>query len=217
MVGYEVIIVLATKLSFISAILYCAGIGWDLLGSKCYKVIRLQSSGVSYHEGRSLCAIENSKATPIMPKTEQENALAVQFENTVGYFWLGLTDFDEDNIWNWEDGTLASFTDWINGNPDILTEHCVALAFTGWHDNPCSVLRGVVCQQEPLSDKYFTLEQAVDGNTVIQTTTVYSVLCCGIRCFSHSLCTGFRFNSSDHTCDMLTVSNSAIIYEDIYI
>ena len=69
----------------------------------------------------------------------------------------------------------------------------------------------------PFTDKYFTLEQAVDGNTVIQTTTVYSVLCCGIRCFSHSLCTGFRFNSSDHTCDMLTVSNSAIIYEDIYI
>lgn len=48
------------------------------------------------------------------------------------------------------------------GNPDILTEHCVALAFAGWHDNPCSVLRGVVCQQEPLSGKvYFISENMI--------------------------------------------------------
>ncbi|CAC5381864.1 COLEC12 [Mytilus coruscus] len=141
-----VVFFLLLELAFVSATMYCADASWQLEGTRCYKVIQYQSSGVIYQEGKELCRDEHSNSTLLMPKTAEENTVIELFESIVGWFWIGLTDFDADNKWTWEDGSPANFTDWIHGNPNNALEMCVTLAYGGWHDNICTALRGVICQ-----------------------------------------------------------------------
>ena len=47
---------------------------------------------------------KNTVLLPLCPQTFVRNAIAGK-----GYFWLGLTDREEENVWKWVDGTLPVF------------------------------------------------------------------------------------------------------------
>ncbi|XP_076071678.1 C-type lectin 1-like [Mytilus galloprovincialis] len=159
------------ELAFVSATMYCDNSSWQLEGTRCYKVILHQSSGVIYQEGKELCRDEHFNSTLVMPKTAEENTVIELFESIVGWFWIGLTDFDGNNKWTWEDGSSATFTDWINGNPDNALEQCVTLAWGGWHDNYCTALRGVICQLDAVYQESTTSMTSSTQTTNIQQST----------------------------------------------
>lgn len=71
-----------------------------------------------------------------------------------GYFWLGLTDKDEENVWKWLDGTLPIFTKWKLGQPDNWShgheegEDCAGLIHEAtWNDFFCTDRIGFICEQ----------------------------------------------------------------------
>ncbi|CAG2228138.1 unnamed protein product [Mytilus edulis] len=59
--------------------------------------------------GKSKCL--DMGANIIMPKTASEIAIAKHFQSSdgvVNQIWFGVTDFNKDGIWTWDDGTIAS-------------------------------------------------------------------------------------------------------------
>ncbi|CAB1349517.1 unnamed protein product, partial [Coregonus sp. 'balchen'] len=54
-----------------------------------------------------------------------------------GYFWMGLTDREEENAWRWLDGTEPAFSQWKPGQPDNWShghergEDCAGLIHEG--------------------------------------------------------------------------------------
>lgn len=70
------------------------------------------------------------------------------------YFWLGLTDREEENVWKWVDGTLPVFTKWKPGQPDNWThghedgEDCAGLIHNAnWNDFYCTDRIGFICER----------------------------------------------------------------------
>ncbi|XP_060901038.1 collectin-12-like [Labrus mixtus] len=87
-------------------------------GDSCYYF----SSGpqrLNFDESFQFCSNMSSHMLIINDNEEQtfvRNAIAGK-----GYFWLGLTDREEENVWKWVDGTLPVFKKWKPGQPDNWT------------------------------------------------------------------------------------------------
>ncbi|XP_053353501.1 collectin-12-like [Clarias gariepinus] len=71
-----------------------------------------------------------------------------------GYFWLGLTDRQRENVWLWEDGSEPTFRNWRSGQPDnwghgnTEGEDCAGLVYGGkWNDFPCNDQLGLICER----------------------------------------------------------------------
>ncbi|XP_068566058.1 collectin-12-like [Cebidichthys violaceus] len=72
-----------------------------------------------------------------------------------GYFWMGLTDREEESVWRWLDGTEPAFTKWKPGQPDDwghgheMGEDCAGLIHEGlWNDFFCEDLISYICEKE---------------------------------------------------------------------
>lgn len=72
-----------------------------------------------------------------------------------GYFWMGLTDREVENVWRWLDGTEPAFTKWKPGQPDNwghgheMGEDCAGLIHEGlWNDFFCEDLISYVCEKD---------------------------------------------------------------------
>ncbi|XP_047444728.1 collectin-12-like [Mugil cephalus] len=87
-------------------------------GSSCYYF----SSGaqrLNFEEANHFCTNISSHMLFINDNEEQQfikDAIAGK-----GYFWMGLTDKEEENVWKWMDGTIPVFTKWKPGQPDNWT------------------------------------------------------------------------------------------------
>uniref|UniRef100_A0A8C7WXB2 Collectin-12 n=1 Tax=Oryzias sinensis TaxID=183150 RepID=A0A8C7WXB2_9TELE len=75
-------------------------------------------------------------------------------EEQKGYFWLGLTDREEENVWKWVDGTQPDFNMWKPGQPDNWThghedgEDCAGLIHLAlWNDFYCTDSIGYICER----------------------------------------------------------------------
>ncbi|KAJ8376727.1 hypothetical protein SKAU_G00073070 [Synaphobranchus kaupii] len=76
------------------------------------------------------------------------------------FFWLGLTDREEENVWRWVDGTLPDFKKWKSGQPDNWShgheqgEDCAGLIHQGlWNDFFCDDLNGIICERDRENSK----------------------------------------------------------------
>ncbi|XP_071126475.1 uncharacterized protein [Mytilus edulis] len=127
-----------------SSILTCSK-GWNLHGSKCYK---LDPELRKFTNSKKFC--ENLNAEMIMPKTAEENSLLSNFGI---WFWIGLIDHDKTSArdWTWNDGSKLESNDrWKSGEPNNMAspEECVNYGGHGWHDVPCSAKNPTVCQTQ---------------------------------------------------------------------
>uniref|UniRef100_G3PY44 Collectin-12 n=1 Tax=Gasterosteus aculeatus aculeatus TaxID=481459 RepID=G3PY44_GASAC len=120
-------------------------------GDSCYYF----SSGpqrFNFDESNQFCSNMSSLMLIINNKEEQvfvKDAIAGK-----GYFWLGLTDKEEENVWKWVDGTLPVFKMWRPGQPDNWThghedgEDCAGLIHNAsWNDFYCTDRIGFICER----------------------------------------------------------------------
>lgn len=68
-----------------------------------------------------------------------------------GPYWIGLYDPDQDNVFEWVDGSDLDFTNWNEDEPNNLDEACghVYANDARWNDLPCDAELTFVCQETP--------------------------------------------------------------------
>ncbi|XP_028297188.1 collectin-12 [Gouania willdenowi] len=120
-------------------------------GVSCY-YISSGSQRLNFDEAFQFCSEKSSHMLIVTSNEEQEfvqDAIAGK-----GYFWLGLTDREEENVWKWVDGSLPVFKKWKPGQPDNWThghedgEDCAGLVHNAnWNDFYCSDRIGFICER----------------------------------------------------------------------
>ncbi|XP_077365126.1 collectin-12-like isoform X1 [Festucalex cinctus] len=122
---------------------------WLHYRDKCY----LFSKDLhSFDDAKAICE-RSSASLLIIHDMEQQKWLQKQTSGK-GYFWMGLTDRAEENVWRWLDGSQPAFTKWKPGQPDNWGhghergEDCAGLIHDGlWNDFFCEDLISYICQK----------------------------------------------------------------------
>ncbi|KAG7526626.1 hypothetical protein JOB18_043037 [Solea senegalensis] len=120
-------------------------------GDSCY-YISSASQRLNFDQATQYCANVSSHMLIINDNEEQQfvrNAIGGK-----GFFWLGLTDREEENVWKWVDGTVPVFKKWKPGQPDNWThgheegEDCAGLIHNAnWNDFYCTERIGFICER----------------------------------------------------------------------
>lgn len=107
---------------------------------------------MNFDEAHDFCQGYTSSMV-IINNMEEQEWIRVQIAGK-GYFWLGLTDRDEENVWRWVDGTLPKISKWKPGQPDNWThghedgEDCAGLIHeANWNDFFCTDRIGFICER----------------------------------------------------------------------
>uniref|UniRef100_A0A9J7ZYV9 Collectin-12 n=2 Tax=Cyprinus carpio TaxID=7962 RepID=A0A9J7ZYV9_CYPCA len=122
---------------------------WKSFRDKCYY---FSSERLSFNETNERCS--NKSSTMLIINDEDEQLWIKRQISGKGYFWLGLTDTVEENIWRWVDGSLPNYTNWKPGQPDNwrhgheVGEDCAGLIHEGsWNDFFCTEQIGLICER----------------------------------------------------------------------
>lgn len=107
----------------------------------------------SFDDAKATCD-STSASLVIINDVEEQKWLKKQTFGK-GYFWIGLTDREEENAWRWLDGTEPVFTKWKPGQPDNwghgheTGEDCAGLIHEGlWNDFFCEDLISYICEKD---------------------------------------------------------------------
>ncbi|CAN9506371.1 unnamed protein product [Ophioblennius macclurei] len=123
---------------------------WLNYRNKCYFFARLLHN---FDDAKRTC--ESTSASLLIINDVEEQTWLQQQISGKGYFWMGLTDREEENTWRWLDGTEPTFTKWKAGQPDNWNhghetgEDCAGLIRDGlWNDFFCEDLISYICEKE---------------------------------------------------------------------
>ncbi|XP_043944421.1 hepatic lectin-like [Protopterus annectens] len=121
--------------------------GWECF-QRCYT---FSNDSKNWNDARHACEEDNSHLIVIDSKLEQD----VFSQITTSHYWIGLTDQQQEGIWQWVDGT--SYDDgvkfWHTGNPDDYhnNEDCIELYHhdgkTLWNDSNCNRRQKWICEK----------------------------------------------------------------------
>lgn len=107
----------------------------------------------SFDDAKTTC--ESTSASLLIINDMEEQKWLKQQMFGKGYFWMGLTDREDENVWRWLDGTEPAFTKWKPGQPDDwghgheMGEDCAGLIHEGlWNDFFCEDLISYICEKE---------------------------------------------------------------------
>ncbi|XP_041753901.2 C-type lectin domain family 4 member F-like [Coregonus clupeaformis] len=93
-------------------------LGWRRFNSSLYYI---STDKKNWEESRQDCLRRGADLVIINSREEQV------FVNGFWEVWIGLTDRDEEGVWNWVDGTLLTTGYWASGQPNShlgLDEDC---------------------------------------------------------------------------------------------
>ncbi|XP_023649168.2 collectin-12 [Paramormyrops kingsleyae] len=131
---------------------------WIPFKDKCYI---LSNDALPFDEANKRCA-ETSATLVIINSMEEQEWLNIQIIGK-GYFWLGLTDREKEDVWQWLDGVLPTFTNWKPGQPDNWShnheegEDCAMLISEGfWNDAACATPLKYICEKSTDSHEHAT-------------------------------------------------------------
>ncbi|KAM4727629.1 collectin-12 [Anableps anableps] len=120
-------------------------------GDSCY-YLSSGSQRRNFNEANKFC--ENMSSHLLIINNNEEQQFIRNAISKKGYFWLGLTDKEKENVWKWVDGTMPVFTNWKPGQPDNWThghadgEDCVGLVhYAYWNDFYCTDRIGFICER----------------------------------------------------------------------
>ncbi|XP_052404383.1 collectin-12 [Carassius gibelio] len=86
---------------------------WKSFRDSCYY---FSSEMLDFNDTMERCS--NKSSTMLIINDEDEQLWIKRQISGKGFFWLGLTDRAEENIWRWVDGSLPNYTKWKPGQPD---------------------------------------------------------------------------------------------------
>ncbi|XP_022109153.1 macrophage mannose receptor 1-like [Acanthaster planci] len=124
--------------------------GWVAVDDRCF-FFDTQNTEVSYLEALIMCQQRGANVFPASSLSSevntflQSNARAVLDVNSI---WLGLSY--QDGEFQWNDGSLYSYTNWASEHPTLPIESnaCVQLSTEGsgqWRNIDCFIKAGYVC------------------------------------------------------------------------
>ncbi|XP_035172821.1 macrophage mannose receptor 1-like isoform X2 [Oxyura jamaicensis] len=121
--------------------------GWKRYGSHCYLV---GSGFVTFSDANKTC--ERSKAYLATVETRNEQAFLISLAGlrSEKYFWIGLSDTEEQGTFKWTSGEAPLFTHWNSAMPG-KEQGCVAMG-TGtnaglWDVISCQETANFLCKQ----------------------------------------------------------------------
>lgn len=138
---------------------------WVGFRDKCYyfsKELR------SFDDAKKSCDVLT--ASMVMINDMDEQKWLKKQTSGKGYFWLGLTDKEEENVWRWLDGSEPAVTNWKPGQPDNWShgheqgEDCAGLIHEGlWNDFFCEDLISYICEKEVESSNAPESKPSLEG------------------------------------------------------
>merc|ERR1712018_299635 len=97
---------------------------WIDAGESCYRV---STEPKTWYEARLFCTEEGGYLAEI--QSQEESDITNELFRDDWRFWIGLTDYDEDGKWVWEESdTAIEYSNWLEGQPDnVGDDHCVLI------------------------------------------------------------------------------------------
>ncbi|XP_061852165.1 macrophage mannose receptor 1-like isoform X2 [Colius striatus] len=121
--------------------------GWMKHGFYCYSVGRLPAT---FSEAKRICEVNKGYLASVRDRYEQAFLTSVIGFNPAKYFWIGLSDVEEQGTFRWANGDTITFTHWNTGMPG-RESGCVAM-ITGtsaglWDILNCEETNMFLCKQ----------------------------------------------------------------------
>lgn len=124
---------------------------WKSFRDTCY-YFSVPTENLNFDETKQRCS--NMSSSMLIINDEDEQLWIKRQISGKGYFWLGLTDSAEENIWRWVDGNLPNYSKWKPGQPDNWShghaegEDCAGLIHEAlWNDFFCTERIGFICER----------------------------------------------------------------------
>lgn len=134
------------------------GLGWHLYRTHCYTYLELKKTRA---EAKDYCASTGAYLVQIDTRDENEwikETLQPPLngsETCSNMFccdsWIGASDQDKEDVFQWTNKENVVFSNWISGQPDNYGggEDCVALCLNGqWNDYPCTYHLNTICEKD---------------------------------------------------------------------
>ncbi|XP_048363882.1 collectin-12 [Sphaerodactylus townsendi] len=125
-------------------------VNWKNFTGNCYYF----SSERDIFEGAKHSCEETSSHLVFINSKDEQQWLKKQIAGK-GSFWIGLTDLEREDEWQWLDGTSPEYTNWKAGQPDNWNhghgpgEDCAGLIHAGlWNDFHCQDVNSFICEKE---------------------------------------------------------------------
>ncbi|XP_033124328.1 uncharacterized protein LOC117122741 [Anneissia japonica] len=127
--------------------------GWSYIGGKCvYISSPTNDIFLNWTDSMNSCSEDDAELMIIRNENELE-----ELYNKIVYFWIGLNDEIEENVFRWEDGTISTYDNWLSGEPNNLgcnrnciDANCVAMENKEgfWVDEKCTRRNRFVCKSK---------------------------------------------------------------------
>uniref|UniRef100_A0A672TQU4 Mannose receptor C-type 1 n=1 Tax=Strigops habroptila TaxID=2489341 RepID=A0A672TQU4_STRHB len=127
--------------------------GWMKHGFYCYSVGQLPAT---FSEAKQICEENKGYLVTVRDRYEQAFLTSVIGLNPAKYFWIGLSDTEEQGTFKWASGDAVTFTHWNAGMPG-MEPGCAAM-ITGTSAGLWDVLN---CEENNM----FLCKQLVEGVT----------------------------------------------------
>ena len=123
--------------------------GWYRYDDSCYKAFEEKKTWL---KALDFCRNIDSDLLSIRDKNEK-NAMLNKYLRSSLKYWIGLSDLDKNDRFEWSDGTDFNYENWGSGEPNRYNglEDCVELRIRSsgtWNDANCYVSRNFVCKKQ---------------------------------------------------------------------
>ncbi|XP_075711505.1 perlucin-like protein [Rhinoderma darwinii] len=116
--------------------------GWKPIGLFCYY---FSTDDLSWDNARDEC-IRKGAALAFLKNKEEADGLKSYIEQ--GRYWIGLRRDEEPQKWKWVDGSMLSYSNWHDGEPNnIHVEHCAESKSGKWNDLTCESKLKYACKK----------------------------------------------------------------------